>query len=234
MTSPEKAVVLLSGGLDSATVLSHVREAGYEIYALSVDYGQHADRELVAATKLGLEVGVADHKIVPIGLKALGGSALVEDRMVPSAADAERRHGIPETYVPARNTVLLSVALGWAEVVGAYRIFIGANALDYSGYPDCRPEFITAFNKLAKVAVAEGSDGGRPIVVEAPLMEMSKAQIIGYGLTLGVDYAHTVSCYQPAPDGRACGRCESCELRLKGFDEAGHRDPIPYVDQEES
>jgi len=220
--------------LDSATVLSHVLEAGYEVYALSVDYGQHADRELVAATRIGLAAGVADHKIVPVGLKSLGGSALVEEGPVPTAAEAVRRHGIPETYVPARNTVLLSVALGWAEVVGAYRIFIGANALDYSGYPDCRPKFIEAFNKLAKVAVAEGSDGGRTIVVEAPLMELSKAQIIKYGLSLGVDYACTVSCYQPAPDGKACGHCESCELRLKGFAEAGHDDPVPYVGREES
>jgi 7-cyano-7-deazaguanine synthase len=234
MATSDKAIVLLSGGLDSATVLSHVLEAGYEVYALSVDYGQHADRELVAATKLGLKVGVTDHKIVPIGLKALGGSALLEDRPVPSAAEAVRRHGIPETYVPARNTVLLSLALGWAEVVGAYRIFIGANALDYSGYPDCRPKFIEAFNKLAKVAVAEGADGGRAVVVETPLMELTKAQIIKYGLSLGVDYALTVSCYQPAADGRACGRCESCELRLKGFAEAGHEDPITYVGQEDS
>lgn len=234
MTPQEKAVVLLSGGLDSATVLRHVQEAGYAVHALSVDYGQHANSELTAAAQLCRSAGVEDHKIVPIGLKALGGSALVEDRPVPAAADAVRRHGIPETYVPARNTVLLAVSLGWAEVVGAYRIFIGANALDYSGYPDCRPKFIEAFNRLAQVAVAEGADGGRPIIVEAPLMDLSKAQIIRYGLSLGVDYGVTVSCYQPASDGRACGRCESCELRLKGFAEAGHQDPVPYVGQEES
>ncbi len=229
MRTREKAVVLLSGGLDSATVLWHARQAGYELYALSVDYGQNAFPELEAARKLCAAVGVADHKVVPIGLKALGGSALVEDRPVPTAATAQRHHGIPETYVPARNTVLLSVALGWAEVVGAYRIMIGANSLDYSGYPDCRPKFIEAFNKLAEVAVAEGSAGGRHIVVEAPLMAMTKAQIVEYGLSLGVDYSLTVSCYQPAPGGLACGRCESCELRLKGFAEAGHTDPVAYV-----
>lgn len=229
MESREKAVVLLSGGLDSATVLWHAQEAGYELYALSVDYGQHATPELEAARQLCAALGVADHKVVPIGLKTLGGSALVEDRPVPTATSAQRSHGIPETYVPARNTVLLSVALGWAEVIGAYRIMIGANSLDYSGYPDCRPQFIEAFNKLAAVAVAEGSAGGRPIVVEAPLMAMTKAQIIRHGLSLGVDYGLTVSCYQPAAGGEACGRCESCELRLKGFAEAGHKDPVAYI-----
>jgi 7-cyano-7-deazaguanine synthase len=230
MGNGERAIVLLSGGLDSATVLAHAVRAGYEVYALSVDYGQHAVRELDAARALCRAWPVVEHKVVRIGLHQLGGSALVEDRPVPAAGEAQLRHGIPETYVPARNTVLLSLALGWAEVVGAYTLFIGANSLDYSGYPDCRPEYIEAFNALARLAVAEGSAGGRPIRVEAPLMHMSKAEIVRRGLELGLDYGMTVSCYEPAADGRACGRCESCVLRLKGFAEAGATDPVPYVD----
>jgi 7-cyano-7-deazaguanine synthase len=231
MNRSERAVVLLSGGLDSATVLAHAVDLGLEVYALSVDYGQQAQLELKAATRLSASLAIAQHKIVSIGLNQLGGSALVEDRPVPDARAAKRTHGIPETYVPARNTVMLSVALGWAEVLGAYRIFIGANALDYSGYPDCRPEYLEAFNALARLAVAEGSAGGRPVVVEAPLMHLTKAQIIARGLELGVDFAATISCYQPSPAGLACGRCESCELRLKGFAENGSTDPAPYLAQ---
>ncbi len=229
MNRRQRAVVLLSGGLDSATVLAHAVEAGLEVYALSVDYGQQAQLELKAAAHLCSGLDIAQHKIVTIGLHQLGGSALVEDRPVPDRRSAKRTHGIPETYVPARNTVMLSVALGWAEVLGAYRIFIGANSLDYSGYPDCRPEYLEAFNALARLAVAEGSTGGRPVVVEAPLMHLTKAQIIARGLELGVDYSATISCYQPNSEGLACGRCESCELRLMGFAQNGSVDPAPYV-----
>lgn len=226
----EKAVVLLSGGLDSATALAFAINKGFECYALSMDYGQHCRHELEAAALVAKALGAAQHRTISIGLDQFGGSALTDDRPVPRADEASRTHGVPETYVPARNTVLLSLALGWAEVLGAYSVFIGANSLDYSGYPDCRPEFIEAFNALAATAVAEGASGGRAIVVQAPLMDLSKAEIILMGMTMGMDYSLTVSCYEPTPEGLACGECESCVLRRKGFAESGYRDPVPYAE----
>jgi 7-cyano-7-deazaguanine synthase len=225
----ERAVVLLSGGMDSATVLAYATSKGFECYTLSVNYGQHCQRELEAARKLADRFSVARHMEIPIGLDRFGGSALVENRPIPKADEAAREFGVPETYVPARNTVFLSLALGWAEVLKAYTIFIGANSIDYSGYPDCRPEYVEAFNRMAATAVAEGSSGGRSIRVEAPLMDLSKAEIIMMGRALGLDYGLTVSCYQPTPDGLACGECESCLLRLRGFAEAGCEDPLPYA-----
>jgi len=229
MENGERAVVLLSGGLDSSTVLYWAVAQRLDCYALSVDYGQHCQRELSAAGALARGAGATVHQVVTVSLGQLGGTSLLGDTQVPAAGEAELRFGIPDTYVPARNTTLLSIALGWAEVLGAYRVLIGANSLDYSGYPDCRPEYIEAFNRLAAVAVAEGAAGGRAIRVEAPLMDKSKAEIIRLGLDLGLDYGLTVSCYQPDEEGLACGRCESCTLRLKGFAEAGARDPAAYV-----
>ncbi|MBM4352474.1 MAG: 7-cyano-7-deazaguanine synthase QueC [Deltaproteobacteria bacterium] len=225
----EKAVVLLSGGLDSATALAVARSRSFQCHTLSVHYGQHAWRELVAAAAVSRSLGAVRHQEIAIDLKSIGGSVLLEHRQVPGPDEASRRFGIPETYVPARNTVLLSLALGWAEVLGAHTIFIGANAVDYSGYPDCRPEYMKAFNRLARLAVAEGSSGGRPIRIRAPLMRLTKGEIIRLGLSLGVDYGLTLSCYQPTESGLSCGRCESCLLRLKGFSEAGAADPIGYA-----
>lgn len=228
----ERAIVLLSGGMDSATVLWYAHAEGYEVHALSFDYGQHAQGELRRASELASKLGV-EHRILRLGLDAVGGTALVGDRVVPDAGKAETRFGIPETYVPARNTVFLAVAMGWAETLGAYRVFIGANNMDYSGYPDCRPEYIQAFNQLAAVATAEGASGGRRVVVEAPLMKLTKAEIARLGHRLGVDFSLTMSCYAPNPEGVSCGRCESCVLRLKGFREAGLVDPISYATVEE-
>jgi len=196
-----------------------------------MDYGQHCRHELVAAERIAEKFGVAQHRVVSIGLEQFGGSALVGDRAVPRADEATRNFGVPETYVPARNTVFLSLALGWAEIIGAYALVIGANSLDYSGYPDCRPEYIEAFSDLAAVAVAEGASGGRRVVVLAPLMDLSKAEIIMMGTSMGIDYSMTVSCYQPTPEGYACGTCESCMLRKKGFAEAGAMDPTVYAEQ---
>lgn len=224
----EKAVVLLSGGLDSATLLAMAANQGYELYTLSFDYGQRARVELDAARGLSEVAGAVKHQVLRIGLDQTGGSALVGDKPVPAAGKAAMRHGVPETYVPARNTVFLSFALGWAEVLDATTIFIGANSMDYSGYPDCRPEYIEAFNRLAALATAQGAAGGRPVEVKTPLMYLTKAQIIKVGLELGVNYAMTVSCYDPATDGAACGRCESCVIRLKGFGEIGQKDPVIY------
>ncbi len=221
--------MLLSGGLDSATALAVAVRRGLECYTLSVHYGQHAWRELISAASVSRALGAVRHQEISIDLRSIGGSVLLEPRPVPGPDDASRRFGIPETYVPARNTVLLSLGLGLAEVLGAYSVFIGANSVDYSGYPDCRPEYISAFNRLAKLAVAEGSSGGRAIRVEAPLMRLTKGEIIRLGLSLGVDYGMTMSCYQPTDTGLSCGRCESCLLRLKGFEEAGATDPIGYV-----
>lgn len=224
----KKAVILLSGGLDSATLLAMAAAQGFELYTLSFDYGQRARVELDAARRLSEHFKAVKHQVLRIGLDQTGGSALVEDKPVPAADDAARKHGIPETYVPARNTVFLSFALGLAEVVEAHTIFIGANSMDYSGYPDCRPEYMDAFNKLAALATAEGVAGGRPVQVETPLMYLTKAQIIQAGLDLGVDYGLTVSCYDPDPGGAACGQCESCVIRLKGFADAGQKDPVIY------
>ena len=220
----KKAIVLLSGGLDSATVLAIVREQGFACHALSLDYGQRHVAELNAARRVAAALGAVAHKTIPIALDAFGGSALT-DRNI--AVPEEETVGIPVTYVPARNTVFLALALGWAEVVGARDLFIGVNALDYSGYPDCRPEYIAAFEHLANLATRAGVEGER-FRVHAPLMAMTKAEIIRAGARLGVDYALTVSCYQADADGRACGRCDSCRLRARGFAEAGVPDPTRY------
>jgi 7-cyano-7-deazaguanine synthase len=218
-------VVLLSGGLDSATVLAVARERGYDCYALSMAYGQRHSAELDAARRVAQVIGASDHKVIDIGLDAIGGSALTDtDIAVPDHAT----EGIPATYVPARNTVFLSLALGWAEVLGSLDIFIGVNAVDYSGYPDCRPEFISAFERLANLATKAGVEGRR-FRIHAPLVEMSKAEIIRTGSRLGVDYGLTVSCYQADAEGRACGRCDSCRFRRQGFEDAGIADPTRYV-----
>jgi 7-cyano-7-deazaguanine synthase len=225
----QRAVVLLSGGLDSATVLALARERGYEVFALSVDYGQRHRVELDRARHLASVLGAARHTVVGLDLRAVGGSALTAAIDVPKdrAPDAIG-HGIPITYVPARNTVLLGLALGHAEVVGAFDIFIGANALDYSGYPDCRPEFLAAFEHLANLATQAAVEGKGTFRIHAPLLHKTKAEIVREGLRLGIDYAQTLSCYDPDDQARACGRCDSCQLRLKGFAEAGARDPAAY------
>lgn len=228
-SAPPRAVVLLSGGLDSATVLAIAKSEGFECYALSFDYGQRHRFELEAARWVAAAAGVTRHVIVPLDLRAIGGSALTDEIAVPKdRAEAEMSEGIPVTYVPARNTVFLAVALGWAEVLRAADLFVGVNAVDYSGYPDCRPEFIEAFERLANVATKAGVEGTR-FRIHAPLIRMTKAEIIRAGLDLGVDYSLTHSCYDPAPDDRPCGRCDSCLLRLKGFAEAGASDPLIYA-----
>jgi 7-cyano-7-deazaguanine synthase len=224
MTEIKKAVVLLSGGLDSATVLAIARAQGYHCHALSVAYGQRHVAELNAATRIAARLGAATHQLINVNLDAVGGSALTDRSIaVPESPTA----GIPVTYVPARNTLFLSLALGWAEVIGARDLFIGINAVDYSGYPDCRPEFVEAFEQLARVATKAGVEGA-DFRVHTPLIRLSKAQIIAEGLRLGVDYAATVSCYQADADGRACGRCDSCRIRSQGFEEAGLQDPTRY------
>jgi 7-cyano-7-deazaguanine synthase len=227
MSASKKAVVLLSGGLDSATVLAIARERGFEPHALSFDYGQRHRVELKAAQRIALSFG-AKHSIISFDLRQFGGSALTGDIDVPkNRSQNQMSEGIPITYVPARNTIFLSFALGVAETIGSFDIFVGVNALDYSGYPDCRPEFIKAFDWLANVATKAGVEGRR-FTVHAPLIEMTKAQIIREGSRLGVDYSMTTSCYDPSPEGRACGRCDSCQLRRKGFAEAGVPDPTSY------
>ncbi len=220
-----RAVVLLSGGLDSATVVAIAQAEGFLVNALSFDYGQRHRIELEAATRVARKAGVENHLILPLDLRPIGGSALTSDIAVPK--DALGAEGIPVTYVPARNTVFLSLALGWAETLGAHDIFLGVNALDYSGYPDCRPAFVDAFERLAQVATRDGVEG-RPFRIHAPLMELGKKEIIQRGLALGVDYALTRSCYDPQGD-LACGHCDSCLLRLRAFAEAGVPDPIAYV-----
>jgi len=218
------AVVLLSGGLDSATALALARERGFRCYALSVDYGQRHGAELEAARRVARAVGVQEHRVMRVDLAGIGGSALTDPAIaVPEAPTA----GIPVTYVPARNTMMLALALAWAEVLGARHIFIGVNVLDASGYPDCRPEFIAAFGALAAVATKAGVEGNA-FHIEAPLVALSKAEIIREGTRLGVDYANTVSCYQADSAGRACGRCDACRLRRAGFDAAGLPDPTRY------
>jgi 7-cyano-7-deazaguanine synthase len=227
---PLKAVLLLSGGLDSATVGAIARADGYALYALSFDYGQRHRFELEAARRVGQALGVERHVVLSIDLAQFGGSALTAEIDVPkdrSAADMD--HGIPITYVPARNTVFLSLALAYAETLGAADLFLGVNAVDYSGYPDCRPEYIAAYERLANLATKAGVEGTLHFRVHTPLIELSKAQIIRRGLDLGVDYRLTHSCYDPAADGAACGHCDSCQLRLRGFAEAGQRDPARYV-----
>lgn len=219
--------MLLSGGLDSATTAAVAKRDGFRVHALSVDYGQRHAVELDSARLVAADLALARHVVVRVDLRAVGGSALTDDIAVPKNEDPTAG-GIPVTYVPARNTLLLSLALGFAEVVGAFDIFIGVNALDYSGYPDCRPEFIRAFEKLANVATKAGTIAGA-FTIHAPLIDLSKAEIIRLGTGLGVDYASTTSCYDPDPDGRACGECDSCQLRLRGFAEAGLKDPVAYA-----
>ncbi len=220
----KKAVVLTSGGLDSTTILAYARSLGYQCYTISFDYGQRHRCELLAAERCSRVNGAEDHKLISLDLGSIGGSALTDASIqVPEVATA----GIPVTYVPARNTVFLSIALGWAEVLAADFIFIGVNAVDYSGYPDCRPEFIQAFEKVANLATRAGVEG-RHVKIEAPLIHLSKRQIIEMGMQLGVDYSQTVSCYQATDDGRACGLCDACRLRKQGFNEAGLPDPTRY------
>ncbi len=221
----KRAVVLVSGGLDSATTLAIAREQGFECYALSFDYGQRHRCELAASAEVAESLDAAEHRTFTLDLRQFGGSALTDDAIeVPDAGGAE---GIPVTYVPARNTVFLSLALAWAEVLAARDIFIGVNAVDYSGYPDCRPEFIEAFEQMANLATKAGVEG-HPVTIHAPLIELSKAEIIRTGTGLGVDYAQTLSCYNPTAEGLACGRCDSCRLRAEGFAAAGLPDPTRY------
>lgn len=218
------AVILLSGGLDSATVLAIAREAGYACHALSLDYGQRHTAELAAAARVAKSLGAVEHRVMRLGLGDIGGSALTDASIaVPESPTA----GIPVTYVPARNTVMLALALAWSEVLGSRDIFIGVNAVDYSGYPDCRPEFIEAFERMANLATRAGVDGAQ-LNIHAPLQHLSKAEIIRRGIELGVDYAQTVSCYQADADGRACGLCDACRLRRQGFEQAGVADPTLY------
>jgi 7-cyano-7-deazaguanine synthase len=225
----KRAVVLLSGGLDSATVLAIARTQGYELYALSFSYGQRHIIELEAARRVSAAIGVTAHRIAAIDLRIFGGSALTGDFAVPKGRDADAMsHGIPITYVPARNTIFLSFALAWAEVLGSSDIFIGVNALDYSGYPDCRPEFIEAFEKMANLATKAGVEGRQRLTIHTPLIALTKAQIIDRGIELGVDYGLTSSCYDPGTKGEPCGECDSCLLRQKGFRENGIDDPLKY------
>ncbi len=232
MTTPRKnAVLLLSGGLDSTTLLAHALHEGFDVHAMTFRYGQRHATEIEASRRVASRFGVRDHVIVDIDLRTFGGSALTNDQLeVPKDRDVSMpEHGIPITYVPARNTIFLSFALAWAEVLDAQNIFIGVNALDYSGYPDCRPEYIAAYERMANLATRGGVEGTNPIHIQTPLIAMTKAQIIRHGLDLGVDYAITQSCYDPDAEGRACGHCDACQLRLRGFEEIGEKDPAPYV-----
>jgi len=222
----KKAVILYSGGLDSTTCLAIAGTQGFEPYAISFAYGQRHGLELEFAKANARPMGAKEHLVVEFDLRKMGGSALTSDIAVPKGGVEEH---IPVTYVPARNTIFLSFALGWAEVLGAFDIFIGVNALDYSGYPDCRPEYIAAFETMANLATKAGVEGKGRFTVHTPLISMTKAEIIGKGLSLGVDYSRTLSCYDPTPEGGACGLCDSCRLRLKGFAEAGVPDPVEYV-----
>ena len=229
MPTQPKAVVLLSGGLDSTTILALATHQGFAVYALTFRYGQRHEAEIAAARQVAARFGVAQHVVAEFDLRLFGGSALTSDIAVPKDRTPEAMaHGIPVTYVPARNTIFLSFALAWAEVLAANDLFIGINALDYSGYPDCRPEYLEAYQRMANLATKAGVEGRQHLTIHAPLMHMSKAQIIRIGLELGVDYALTSSCYDPAADGAACGRCDACLLRLKGFAEAGATDPLHY------
>jgi 7-cyano-7-deazaguanine synthase len=230
MNKEKKAVVLSSGGLDSTTVMALARSEGYTLYSLSFRYGQRHALELEAAQRVARALGAKEHLVIPIDLGKIGGSALTENRDIPKGREESAlMEEIPVTYVPARNTIFLSLALAWAEVLGAADIFIGVNALDYSGYPDCRPEYIEAFERLANLATKAGVEGKIKFRIQAPLIRLTKAEIIRKGLALGVDYGLTHSCYDPAPDGRACGQCDSCLLRKKGFREAGVPDPAAYA-----
>jgi 7-cyano-7-deazaguanine synthase len=229
-TAQPRAVVLLSGGLDSATTLAIAKSQGYEVYALTFRYGQRHSLEVEAARRIATQLTVAQHVVVDIDLRLFGGSALTNES-IPVPKDhslGEIGQSIPVTYVPARNTIFLSFALAWAEVLEARDIFLGVNALDYSGYPDCRPEYIEAFVRMANLATKAGVEGRQHLTIHTPLIQLSKAQIIQRGFDLGVDYSLTLSCYDPSPAGEACGRCDACLLRLKGFAEAGARDPARY------
>lgn len=224
-----RAVVLFSGGLDSTTVVAHALHAGFEVHALSFNYGQRHLCELAAASELARRMGVANHQTIEINLRAFGGSALTDCIDVPKGrSPGAISKGIPVTYVPARNTIFLAFALAWAEVLGSCDIFAGMNAVDYSGYPDCRPEYIAAFQRMADLATKAGVEGGRRLTIHTPLMRLGKADIIRMGTALGVDYSQTVSCYDPSDDGLACGECDACILRRKGFAEAGIADPTRY------
>lgn len=220
----KRAVVLLSGGLDSATVLAIAKAEGYDCHTISFEYGQRHRAELAASAVLSDQMGAVDHKVIAIDLTAIGGSALTDTSIAVPEAEQE---GIPVTYVPARNTVFMSIALGWAEVLEAEAIFVGVNAVDYSGYPDCRPEYIAAFEKMANLATKSGVEG-RPLTIATPLIDLSKQDIIKRGTELGVDYGLTVSCYQADAEGRACGHCDSCRFRRQGFEQAGIKDPTRY------
>ena len=223
------AVSLLSGGLDSATALAIARRDGFACHALSFDYGQRHRIELEAAARVARSLGAVEHKIAVIDLRLFGGSALTADIDVPKDRPVSAMtHGVPITYVPARNTIFLSFALAWAEVLGSSDIFIGVNAVDYSGYPDCRPEYIQAFERMANLATKAGVEGSQRLTIHTPLITLSKPEIIRAGLSLGVDYSLTHSCYDPSADGRSCGHCDSCLIRLAGFAAAGAADPLPY------
>ncbi len=226
MAENPRAVVLLSGGLDSTTTLAIAQQQRFAVYALTFRYGQRHDAEITAARRIAERYGVRQHLIAEIDLRQFGGSALTADIAVPKGRDTdEMARGIPVTYVPARNTIFLSFALAWAEVLGADDIFLGVNALDYSGYPDCRPEYIAAYQAMANLATKAGVEGRQRLTIHTPLIAMSKAEIIRRGLDLGVDYAPTVTCYDPSPDGAPCGQCDACQLRRKGFAENGMADP---------
>jgi 7-cyano-7-deazaguanine synthase len=230
MAMNKKTVVLSSGGIDSTTAMAMARAEGYEIYSLSFHYGQRHALELAAARKVAKALGARQHLVIDLDLGKIGGSALTADIDVPKArSEAELTQGIPVTYVPARNTIFLAYALGWAEVLGSADIFIGVNAIDYSGYPDCRPEFIEAFQRMANLATKAAVEGKMKIRILTPLIHMTKAEIITRGVELGVDYGMTLSCYDPSPDGKSCARCDSCLLRKKGFREAGIKDPTEYL-----
>lgn len=225
----KQCVVLLSGGLDSATTLAVARRDGFEVFAMTFNYGQRHAQEVQAASVVAAQFSVREHRVVTIDLRIFGGSALTSSLLVPKGrTHAEMATEIPVTYVPARNTVFLSYALAWAEVLGATDIFIGVNAVDYSGYPDCRPEYIGAFEAMANLATKAAVEGGRKLKIHAPLIQLTKAEIIRTGLLLGVDYAATSTCYEPAQNGDACGECDACILRLRGFEENGRQDPRPY------
>lgn len=230
-TGTRPAVVLLSGGLDSTTVLAHALAEGFAAHALTFRYGQRHEHEIVAARHIASTLGASGHAVLDIDLRGFGGSALTDASIaVPKDRSADDlMHGIPVTYVPARNTIFLSFALAYAEVLGASDIFIGVNALDYSGYPDCRPEFIAAFEALSNLATASAVEGRTRVVIRAPLQQMTKRQIVEFGITLGVDFSRTSSCYDPAADGAACGHCDACQLRHRGFREAGVTDPTRYA-----
>jgi 7-cyano-7-deazaguanine synthase len=226
----QKCVLLLSGGLDSTTMLALAIQQGFDVHAMTFRYGQRHSSEIDAARRVARHYGVTDHVVVDIDLRTFGGSALTADIDVPKDRSSDAiSTGIPITYVPARNTIFLSFCLAWAEVLGASDIFIGVNALDYSGYPDCRPEYVKAFQTMANLATRGGVEGTTPIRIQTPLLDLTKREIVQLGLSLGVDYSITLSCYDPSPEGVACGHCDACQLRLKGFTEVGVGDPAPYV-----